>query len=217
MQKYWQLNLLYCIVHKRTTNINHTENQTTNGLHKTAQKNIKWQRRQSPAHNPVWTKHPVWIHTLRGPWHNKYLYGCYMFQCQDLTCSDSMKLPLQCILLILKPSLLREMKKSLIQNTNHIISKNKHSSLLSQYDFKWPGWSQVFTEVNDRNRFLVLTHCSCSHSFPSGNLEYKETLNSHSRKSSNSRFGQLRRIQKYFPACVLSLSSPFMNALTCLR
>ena len=48
---------------------------------------MMWQKEhQFPAFNSL----------LERPWSQKYLYACNMFQCQDLTCWDRMKLP-QCI------------------------------------------------------------------------------------------------------------------------
>ncbi len=43
-------------------------------------------------------------------------------------------------------------EQPLIENTN---LKNL-SSLLSQYDFKWPAWPQVFTEGKEIKGFLFL-------------------------------------------------------------
>lgn len=121
------------------------------------------------AHNPVWTKPLVWIHTLRGPWHMKYLYGCYTFQSQDLTCSDSMKLP-QC-LVFFRP-LLRAMNNLILSQKPILPTKSIRLQMASVvtgvYRIEW------------KKTVSVLTHCTGSHSFPSGNFEYKAKLNSHS-------------------------------------
>ena len=85
---------LYCVIHKGKT-INNPLLQTRllmgSSQLQNESKEYRSQRSLSLAQHPAWL-----VHTLRGPWHNKYLYGCYTFQCQDLTCSDGMKL-LQCI------------------------------------------------------------------------------------------------------------------------
>lgn len=153
---------MFCILHKDTTYINPTKNKVSMGS--PPPQNYPLNHKEDTLQQII--LHGQTIHSGYTPWealwHNKYLEGGYMIQCQDLTCSDGMKLPQCSMKLRFSFSDLCCEKWTISDPKNKSFNAKILSCLLSQYDFKWPGWSQVFTEANEIKGFqflpAVLTH-----------------------------------------------------------